>query len=888
MPDTINNESTPSLVGASVRSVQDQERDAELSLSSSRSPSKSNQKKGISHHDDYTSVNELVDEGALIHDEQAYDDLLDDTGKLRPSVSQTSIPGVKDEVPHIKLPKSSSTASRERKPPAIANEVKLEDLEKEAEEAKEDSPSSTSEPSVEPERKHSIYELKNNAGATTGANDMSLEDLIDSQIASMTELSTDFQKRISDKKTKPKVLESSRSRSRRRSNSGVIPDSVIENDSLQQVPAGAHEGVYSPLVQSRSQSAIRSTKSFASDASPEKPHLARGDSYKGAHSEYRPGRRPNREDNIYANISQPSKEFLRSVSRSRSRVSKESPVSNKELLDEGALLNDPEHRFDMDTARDDAIDHIDGLHHETLNEESEEEDEKVEKESKQKPVHNETESVEEINKEPKETVATEAGTDVEIPQKVPKLAEFEEEELTTPEDSVKDDKDTEVKATDESEAAVDAEESSRTGKAQSAKSEVENPKKKETEDTKPLKSIPKAEEPVEDKTEKVEKSTETTTSKAVEIPEETPSTTKASTEQETVDTETGQNVDIPKDEEDVLTDRKDDNTTEPEILPKDAISTVVPGGVKEEAEHAVEDEAKEDPIEPKETLEQSDQEKQEEAIEKLDEQISKEADSKPGKKEAEVHVPVKKEEEEEDENQSIKITPTTDYEESDVPVKVDDEAENDEANLSKGVSALKVDDAAGEAERLIKELEDAIDDGDESLTSAASKEKTIDTEEAKPTETKPEVESVAKDLSKIVSKDKGDSEINVVNKEATKTTEETPKAEQPEEIHEPTKDEIIELLKNEPVYIYTSLAGGGFHMPTRTNKLATILTGNRIPFTYRDLGTDEQARNVWRRYGRGRLLPAVVRGSDDIIGNWEEIEEANEDYRVRELIYETL
>lgn len=89
MPDTINNESTPSLVGASVRSVQDQERDAELSLSSSRSPSKSNQKKGISHHDDYTSVNELVDEGALIHDEQAYDDLLDDTGKLRPSVSQT-------------------------------------------------------------------------------------------------------------------------------------------------------------------------------------------------------------------------------------------------------------------------------------------------------------------------------------------------------------------------------------------------------------------------------------------------------------------------------------------------------------------------------------------------------------------------------------------------------------------------------------------------------------------------------------------------------------------------------------------------------------------------------------------------------------------------------
>ncbi|SSD61707.1 uncharacterized protein SCODWIG_03468 [Saccharomycodes ludwigii] len=100
--------------------------------------------------------------------------------------------------------------------------------------------------------------------------------------------------------------------------------------------------------------------------------------------------------------------------------------------------------------------------------------------------------------------------------------------------------------------------------------------------------------------------------------------------------------------------------------------------------------------------------------------------------------------------------------------------------------------------------------------------------------------------------------------------------------------EISDYLSKQPVYIYTSLAGGGFHMPSRTNRLAQILTANRIPFTYRDLGTDEEAKKVWKRYSRGRMLPGVVRGKDDIIGNWEEIEDANEEYRLRELIYETL
>lgn len=93
-------------------------------------------------------------------------------------------------------------------------------------------------------------------------------------------------------------------------------------------------------------------------------------------------------------------------------------------------------------------------------------------------------------------------------------------------------------------------------------------------------------------------------------------------------------------------------------------------------------------------------------------------------------------------------------------------------------------------------------------------------------------------------------------------------------------------FEDEPVYLYTSLAGG-FHVATRTNRLETILAANRIKFTYRDLGTDEEAKKVWRRYSNNKTLPGVVRGKDDYIGNWEDIEEANEDYRVRSLIYET-
>ncbi|KAL6453997.1 hypothetical protein SBY92_003452 [Candida maltosa Xu316] len=99
-------------------------------------------------------------------------------------------------------------------------------------------------------------------------------------------------------------------------------------------------------------------------------------------------------------------------------------------------------------------------------------------------------------------------------------------------------------------------------------------------------------------------------------------------------------------------------------------------------------------------------------------------------------------------------------------------------------------------------------------------------------------------------------------------------------------EELRKHLESQPIYIFTSLAGGMQIMP-RTNRLATILQANGIKFEYRDLGTDEPAKKIWKRQAAGKTLPGVVRG-DDFIGNWQEIDEANEEYKLRELLYETL
>lgn len=99
-------------------------------------------------------------------------------------------------------------------------------------------------------------------------------------------------------------------------------------------------------------------------------------------------------------------------------------------------------------------------------------------------------------------------------------------------------------------------------------------------------------------------------------------------------------------------------------------------------------------------------------------------------------------------------------------------------------------------------------------------------------------------------------------------------------------EELRKYLESQPVYVFTSLAGG-MQIMTRTNRVATILKANGVHFEYRDLGTDEAAKKIWKRGADGRTLPGVVRG-DDFVGNWQQLEDANEEYRVREILYETL
>ncbi|GMC42773.1 unnamed protein product [Saccharomyces cerevisiae] len=76
-----------------------------------------------------------------------------------------------------------------------------------------------------------------------------------------------------------------------------------------------------------------------------------------------------------------------------------------------------------------------------------------------------------------------------------------------------------------------------------------------------------------------------------------------------------------------------------------------------------------------------------------------------------------------------------------------------------------------------------------------------------------------------------DSELNALlqsldaKDSATQTTEQSKKNnDKPQDVI--TTSEIRKLNEKEPVYIYTSLAGGGFHMIPRTNRLSTILTAN--------------------------------------------------------------
>ncbi|OWB74485.1 hypothetical protein B5S31_g4281 [[Candida] boidinii] len=274
------------------------------------------------------------------------------------------------------------------------------------------------------------------------------------------------------------------------------------------------------------------------------------------------------------------------------------------------------------------------------------------------------------------------------------------------------------------------------------------------------------------------------------------------------------------------------------------------------------------------------------------------------------------------------VDPVTDEQHEDLTeehaiIKEEDEDEVDDSLKTKEKSAAIVPEVESKAKNVseVSEKEAKVEEEEpmeleekekEEKEAAETEEKeAVETEEKEEPDNEPKQAEVEEETKEEETKEEETKEEEIKEEEIKEEEKET-EAEEAEvkevEPKEEIKDEKEEVSKpvsksadadavyvpksnkmtfeDEPVYLYTSLAGG-FQIATRTNRLTTILTANRVAFTYRDLGTDEEAKKIWRRYSSGKTLPGIVRGKDDYIGNWEDIEEANENYEVRSLIYES-
>lgn len=177
----------------------------------------------------------------------------------------------------------------------------------------------------------------------------------------------------------------------------------------------------------------------------------------------------------------------------------------------------------------------------------------------------------------------------------------------------------------------------------------------------------------------------------------------------------------------------------------------------------------------------------------------------------------------------------------------------------------------------LPDLEQAVNDA---LSIAESHEEPLKNDQESVSESKAEEETQpeSKDEASNPEHKKSDNEL------AKEIVEEDEKFDRPASYVPKHEGHTFET---EPVFLFTSFAGG-FQVASRTQRLTTILAANKVEFTMRDLGTDEEAKKIWKRYSQGKTLPGIVRGKDDYIGNWEDLENANENYEVRSLIYETV
>lgn len=215
----------------------------------------------------------------------------------------------------------------------------------------------------------------------------------------------------------------------------------------------------------------------------------------------------------------------------------------------------------------------------------------------------------------------------------------------------------------------------------------------------------------------------------------------------------------------------------------------------------------------------------------------------------------------------------------------------DSKNTDPGLNADELESKSAEIES--KEIDSASQSTDADLESKeAQVETSIDQPQGDKKDTDPSVHNAepltandikidSEDIKKEIQTDVKDESNVEESKSSTKTDQDDDDLD-----FDVSPEEFRKHLESQPVYIFTSFAGGMQIIP-RTNRLVTILQANSIKFEFRDLGTDEEAKKIWKRSSNGRTLPGIVRG-DDLIGNWQEIDEANEEYKLHELIYETL
>jgi hypothetical protein len=71
--------------------------------------------------------------------------------------------------------------------------------------------------------------------------------------------------------------------------------------------------------------------------------------------------------------------------------------------------------------------------------------------------------------------------------------------------------------------------------------------------------------------------------------------------------------------------------------------------------------------------------------------------------------------------------------------------------------------------------------------------------------------------------------------------------------------DLIQWEQDKALYLFTSLTAGSSHVITATSRIETILKSARIPFSYIDTATNESAKKLYQRRGKGKKLPLLVK-----------------------------